>query len=157
PTVKPNRSNLCPAVWVPLLVAVWPLAVNTRELPPTALLGTNTTIQTVPVCPLPDRPVAPFWSSVIVGRGLLVGIMALLFPQSDGLAPVPQRWMLVGSSGGAPSSCAAAHDTSKKQQSNTPQEKVAFFTRTSSSRRICNPSGLVMCNQIANLGRLEDS
>src|SRR5207237_4326115 len=76
--------------------------------------------------------------------------MALLFPQSAGLAPVPQRWMLVGSSGGAPSSCAAAHDTINRQQSNTPQEKVAFFTRTSSVRRICNPSDFVMCNQTAN-------
>src|SRR5438874_11641248 len=54
--------------------------------------------------------------------------MAVLFPQSAGLAPVPQRWMLVGSSGGAPSSCAAAHDTINRQQSSTPQEKVAFFT-----------------------------
>src|SRR5205807_4822349 len=58
--------------------------------------------------------------------------------------------MLVGSSGGAPSSCAAAHDTINRQQSNTPQEKVAFFTRTSSVRRICNPSDFVMCNQTAN-------
>src|SRR5438270_4321771 len=78
--------------------------------------------------------------------------MALLFPQSAGLAPVPQRWMLVGSSGGAPSSCAAAHDTINRQQSNTPQEKVAFFTRTSSVRRICNPSDFVKCNQSANSG-----
>src|SRR5205823_5678577 len=80
--------------------------------------------------------------------------MALLFPQSAGLAPVPQRWMLVGSSpGGAPSSCAAAHDTSKRQQSNTPQEKVAFFTRTSSFKRIAILSNFVRCNQTANLSR----
>jgi hypothetical protein len=73
--------------------ALFEFAVKESAFPPATLSGTNTTIHKVPS--LPDNPLLPFCEMVIVGKPLLVGIMALLFPQSVGSAPVPQRCMFV--------------------------------------------------------------